>query len=394
MYEEVALVLGLHVNGLGTIRSLAMDKEIPILGLGKKNSIGGTSKFLQSVFEINEIYEEDAVLEILLDLNSRYQRIIPFPTGNDYWVRILAKHKSKLGNFVINYHDDVDLLMSKQYQYRLASELGIPCPEHAFVNNAVDVELTLEKLDPPFLIKPQERNTGKEAFRNKIASTQNELKQILQKHLSEVDTFLVSEIIPGPDSNLYTFGSYAQDGQIIERFFGRKLTQIPSGFGVVGTSEVVDEIPIIRQMSAAMLQQTNYTGISQIEFKLDPRDNQYKLMEMNPRSWMWVYLATKTGRNLPLTQYYCETGKSCTTSPKEIGRKKRFIFGNSIAYNVFRERKFNSLPVVFSSLLKGSAVFAIFSFEDIMPFIRICTNTLKMTMAKIRRTLRPSRSDK
>jgi hypothetical protein len=38
--------------------------------------------------------------------------------------------------------------------------------------------------------------------------------------------------------------------------------------------------------------------VSQVEFKRDPRDCAYKLMEVNPRLWQWHSLAAACGVNL------------------------------------------------------------------------------------------------
>ena len=46
---------------------------------------------------------------------------------------------------------------------------------------------------------------------------------------------------------------------------------------------------------AAALRAVGFHGISQVEFKRDPRDGVYKLMEINPRLWQWHGLAAACG---------------------------------------------------------------------------------------------------
>ena len=41
---------------------------------------------------------------------------------------------------------------------------------------------------------------------------------------------------------------------------------------------------------------------------IDQRDGLYKLLEINGRTWSWIKLATYSGINLPLIQYYDLTG--------------------------------------------------------------------------------------
>jgi predicted ATP-grasp superfamily ATP-dependent carboligase len=51
-----------------------------------------------------------------------------------------------------------------------------------------------------------------------------------------------------------------------------------------------------------------FHGVSQVEFKYDERDDQYKLLEINGRPWSWIKLPAFSGVNLPLIQYYDLTG--------------------------------------------------------------------------------------
>ena len=58
----------------------------------------------------------------------------------------------------------------------------------------------------------------------------------------------------------------------------------------------------------ALLAAFAYTGISQVEFKRDPRDGRYKLMEVNARLWQWHGLAGACGVDVPLIAFRDLTG--------------------------------------------------------------------------------------
>ena len=60
---------------------------------------------------------------------------------------------------------------------------------------------------------------------------------------------------------------------------------------------------VVRQ-ARALLEEARFHGISQVEFKYDARDDQYKLLEINGRAWSWIKLPAFSGVNLPLIQYY------------------------------------------------------------------------------------------
>ena len=106
---------------------------------------------------------------------------------------------------------------------------------------------------------------------------------------------MVQELIPGGDDELYTVGSYiAADGAVLGLFSGRKLRQSPPG---VGTCRVGEAVWVQDNVDAAvrLLRAFEFHGVSQVEFKRDPRDGRYKLMEINPRLWLWHGLAAALG---------------------------------------------------------------------------------------------------
>ena len=67
----------------------------------------------------------------------------------------------------------------------------------------------------------------------------------------------------------------------------------------------------------------DYFGLSQVEFKRDPRDGKFKLMEINPRLWQWHGLAAACGVDLPRIAYADLVGET----PEQVtmnGERKRW----------------------------------------------------------------------
>ena len=58
-----------------------------------------------------------------------------------------------------------------------------------------------------------------------------------------------------------------------------------------------------RRRGLRFLAALGYRGLSQVEFKRDPRDGRYKLMEINPRLYQWHGLAAACGVDLPRLAY-------------------------------------------------------------------------------------------
>jgi len=110
---------------------------------------------------------------------------------------------------------------------------------------------------------------------------------------------MVQELIPGEDDALYTVGSYvARDGRPLGVFSGRKLRQTPPG---IGTCRVGEAIWVQAAVDAALrlLEAFDYFGLSQVEFKRDPRDGKFKLMEIQSASVAMARARSACGIDLP-----------------------------------------------------------------------------------------------
>ena len=70
-----------------------------------------------------------------------------------------------------------------------------------------------------------------------------------------------------------------------------------------------------------LLQELRYHGVSQVEFKRDPRDGRNCLMEVNARHWMWHSLAAASGVNLSLAAYRDAIGHPYVARRQVDGRK-------------------------------------------------------------------------
>ena len=134
---------------------------------------------------------------------------------------------------------------------------------------------------------------------------------------------LVQELIPGGDDELYSLGSYvAEDGEALGLFSGRKLRQTPPGVGTCRVGEAVWVEEVVEQ-GLALLRALGFHGLSQVEFKRDPRDGVYKLMEVNPRLWQWHGLAAACGVDLPRIAYWDLLGARLPAA-RQNGASKRW----------------------------------------------------------------------
>lgn len=116
-------------------------------------------------------------------------------------------------------------------------------------------------------------------------------------------------IHPRPESHNINYNSYAVDTGVAVDFTAEKVRLYPpeSGVPCVVRSR---EVPEVRPLAAGMLSALGYRGYSCMEFKKDPRDGRYKLLEINGRYNRSIALSLGCGLNFPRLDYeYLTSGR-------------------------------------------------------------------------------------
>ena len=279
------------VNGLAAIRSLGRAGVRTLAVDHRRSALGFRSRYAEPFLSADANASPQRFIASLRALGE----LVVFPT-HDQQLNLISQH---LGDLEVRApFPEWELLarvQSKRAQLEEAERAGVDTP----------------KLDPgtfPVVVKPERSVEFKRLYRRQAfrCDTQAELDEALAK----TDEFgpIVQELVPGGDDTLYTVGSYInRDGVPLGVFSGRKLQQTPPG---IGTCRVGEALWVQEAVDAALrlLQSFGYYGLSQVEFKRDPRDGRFKLMEINPRLWQWHGLAAACGVDVTRIAYADLTG--------------------------------------------------------------------------------------
>ena len=135
----------------------------------------------------------------------------------------------------------------------------------------------------------------------RVDSTEEALRAyaVARSHSLEV---VLQELIPGDEQCGAVYNSYFWDGEPLVEFTSRKIRNSPPDTG--SPSVVVSEwMPEVAEQGRRLLRAAKFSGYSCTEFKRDPRDGRYKVMEVNARHNLSSLLATRCGLNFPWMQY-------------------------------------------------------------------------------------------
>ena len=287
------------VNGLAAIRSLG-HAGVRVLAVDHRPSaLGFRSRYAEPFLCPDAHADPTRFVASIRALGE----VVVFPT-HDGQLNLIAQHLGDLQVLApFPEWEILERVQSKREQLERAVNAGVDVPQTRYPRTAAEARAAAEEIGLPVLVKPEHHVGFKQRFRRQAfrCETVDELEAAYRR--AEEFAPMVQELIPGGDDTLYTVGSYlARDGRPLGVFSGRKLRQTPP---VIGTCRVGEAVWVQDAVDAALrlLAAFDYFGLSQVEFKRDPRDGKFKLMEINPRLWQWHSLAAACGVDLPRIAY-------------------------------------------------------------------------------------------
>jgi len=368
-----AVITGGDFQGLGVLRTLA-KKGIPVVLLDSDHCIGRYSKFKKRLFKSPHSSETEQYVNFLIDLakKEKIQGWVIFP-NSDEAVYILSRYKNVLEEFYripTPCWEVIKNVYIKKETYKVSEKNGIPIPK--IYNTKALEQLAESDLQYPLVIKPSIRDhfynkTRIKAFR---INNKEELIKTYQYVSSIIDPseILIQDFIPGGPKNLYSFCPFFKNGRVIAGVAGRRARQHPMDFGHSSTYVELVDIPELKILAEKFLGSINFYGIAEVEFMQDPRDNTYKLIEVNPRAWGWHSIAIAAGIDLPYFLYQDMIGEEIAV-PSSIKPTKWFRLTTDIPTVFLEIMKGNMKIGDYIASMRGRKEDAVFSLDDPLPFI-------------------------
>jgi D-aspartate ligase len=110
---------------------------------------------------------------------------------------------------------------------------------------------------------------------------------------------MVQEVVPGGGSRQFAYCAFFKEGRAVGSMVARRWRQHPPEFGRASTFAETTELPLLEALSERFLRRIGYYGLVELEYKHDPRDDEYKLLDVNPRTWGYHTLGPRAGVDFP-----------------------------------------------------------------------------------------------
>jgi D-aspartate ligase len=177
-------------------------------------------------------------------------------------------------------------LMDKASLYSIAAEAGVRSPVVERIPSRAELDAVAARAAYPSLLKPVLSHLYREQFgtwRNILVHDADELRAAAGPALDAGLEWLVTEFVPGPETNLEGAVTVRlPDGSLALGYTRRKLRQYPPYFGAGSVLETVPA-PEVMAMAGRLLETAGFVGISSLEAKRHAVTGEHVLMEVNVR---------------------------------------------------------------------------------------------------------------
>jgi predicted ATP-grasp superfamily ATP-dependent carboligase len=320
--------------------------------------------------------------------------------GNDAWLDLIYSNRAEIEqrfHVLLNEPALAARLIDKDEFELLAAQRGVPIPRRYTFGDE------LEAVDRPLIAKPRIRlgyelpaelrtlfgEQGKaRIFRDGREALGDPLARACREQLA------FQEYIPGNDRGLWSFHGYCdRDGHLMASFGGRKVRTYPANTGMSTCLEMVrcDQLDAFGRDVVARL---GLKGVFKIDLKRDPRDESFRVLEVNARFNMWHHVAARNGINLPAVAHnYLVHGvrPGFSDAPYSTAHRWVCVRLDTAAYRQLARRGELTAGAWLSSLLRGPKVYELFSWTDPRPMLRAARNRVFDAVARRIARLRLSR---
>lgn len=378
---------------LAVIRSLGA-KGIPIVAVSTDDEeFAHLSKFVSHRWRApHPEKRQPEFIDFLLDHSPKWRGSLLIPCS-DTSLSAVSRNKRILESYFSVACPDWEFtrtFLEKKHTRELARIAGVPCPWTYSLRKEHDLDELSSRINFPCLVKPSSSHLYHAHFRTKMKCVENidQARRAFSEAAACGFDMMLQEFVPGNDDCGANYNSYWWEGVPLVEFTARKVRNSPPFFG---SPRVVrsEYIPEVMELGRKLLRAAQFSGYACTEFKQDPRDGVFKLMEVNVRHNLSSQLAITCGIDFPYLQYQhlvegrapvpqnFEAGVYWIEMVRDIGR----------SFRCFRTERYSLAQYARPYFAKH--VFAINSWSDPKPFL---TQGIRAIERVVRRRRNRSRS--
>jgi D-aspartate ligase len=361
-------------SALGAARSLG-ELGVPVFMLAHRGlSPTNVSRFCSGTFSAGDngrpLGDPGKILSDLSKAGRELGTGTVLIPATDEWAVFIAEHSDELSRFFRFPRPSPDLvaaMASKEGLTRLASEHGIASPRLTVPASLEEALTAAEGLSYPVMLKPMVSRPnveGKAVARDPIELSRYALA------LAESPTapnLILQEYIP--DGEDWTFTGYFDiESRCLAGFTGQRLRLSPPHMGhtTLGTCRGNAELEATARRFISAI---GFQGIVDSEYRYDPRDGVYKVVDANPRVGGNFRVFVDTGGiDVVRALYLDQTGRP--VPPIEPREGRLWVKEDSELITFVQHNRMGDLDLItWLKSLRGVDEGATFAVRDPLPFL-------------------------
>lgn len=363
----------LHHGGVGAIRTLGRV-GVPIYAVTEDRfTPAAVSRHLRDRFiaPTTGLEDEARLLEIFTGVGKQLGHpTIVLPTDDEAAV-FVAEHADQLSPWFITPNVPPALarrLASKRGLHEACVELGVPVPRAEFPSSLDEVAAFAARASFPVVAKnvdPFGRLSHPVVDFSTVMRTPEHLME-LAASWPDAPSVMLQEYIPREVAEDWIFHAYCDaSSECPVAFTGVKYRSWPPRAGVTSYARVVTNHALAEQ-SADLCRRLGFRGIVDLDWRFDRRDQQYKLLDFNPRVGAQFRLfETTAGIDVVRAMHLDLTGRPIPYGTPIVGRGFSVEILDAPARIAYRLLGSGAAPVPHS---RGHVEPAWFARDDPLPF--------------------------
>jgi len=307
------------------------------------------SKYSYGSFVYPDPFNEKKFVSFLVkkceEIREKYGgEILILPIHEETYV--LAKHAKKFPkyvNFVFSDFKTLNSVQNKGLLIGLAKKNKVNMPNSYLVKTSRDISKVEKKIRYPVFIKHFEGSGSVGIFK---ADSVQEYRKILKKQKFPL---VVQEYVAGDD---YCCCALFKNGKKIALFNYTAIQTYPVRGGTTVYRKNISH-PGIDREAMKLLKGTKWTGVAELDFRVDKKTGKAYLIEVNPRFWGGLNQAVESNLDFPYLVWRMAEGHKLEEIKKFDQNVRTRNFAGALASTIQEMLENDTLESSFRNYLKN-----------------------------------------
>lgn len=313
------------------------------------------------------VLQPSEYLDFLEDYLNRHHHHVLIPMEEDTLL-LLAQNRERFDEktrFPFGSYQHLLFARDKLKVLRRAQDLGIPIPRTFEINSLAEAKQLSRQLKYPVVVKPR---VGSGSAGVQYVAGPDQLSNSLEQAFQAGQLPVLQERLPADGEGIGASFLLDQDHQVRASFIHRRIREYPvqGGPSTLRQSIIHEQA---RRDGARLLESLRLVGVAMVEFKIDSRDGEAKLLEVNPRFWGSLALAIDAGVNFPYLLTLMALGLDFpAVNEYSLGHLCRWLLPGDILHFLGNPKRW-SLEPSFFQFRRPDLSYDIIDLDDPLPIL-------------------------